>query len=362
MNARQKAVFVGLSALSVSLVAAGGPGPEHGRRLADGTGRMVSVPERPLRIVSLAPSVTEILFAVGAGDRVVGVTDFCDTPPEATSLPRIGGMINPDLERIVGLRPDLVVASTTGNYRDDAERIERLGIPVFSLHTPTISSILSAIEQAGDLAGTRDRAARLVTDLRRRLDRVVAGAAVRRPRTLFVIEPDPLIVPGRETFLGEALIMAGADLVTADAGSAWAQYDLEKVLALGPEVILTTPANAPWAERLPGLSKWSKLPAVVGGRVFVVSDSIQHPGPALVDGIEEVARILAEVGKTLERNSGGERPPKVGAFPSLPPPLALLAPLPPGIPEIQAGSGSIRGVGLVGIRKFEPIGRRGCHL
>lgn len=263
------------------------------RTVQDGAGRSVTVPATPRRIVSLAPSVTEILLAVGAGDRVVGITDFCEPPAETPGLARIGGLINPDLERIVSLRPDLAIASTSGNYRDDVERIERLGIPVYTIHTPTVRAALETLETTAALAGLGDAGSRLAASLRDRIAAVEARVRSRpRPRTLFLIEPDPLIAPSGRTFLGEALSIAGADLVTRDAEASWGQYDLEAVIEMKPEVILVPEAHRAWARMAADLPRWSSVPAILNGRVYVVSDSIQHPGPRLVDGIEEVAEVL----------------------------------------------------------------------
>jgi iron complex transport system substrate-binding protein len=303
------AVVVGLLALVAWLPAEtagtrdGAPPAEGGSlEVIDGAGRQVRVPARPGRIVSLAPSVTEILFALGAGDRVVGVTDFCSYPAEAATRVRIGGLINPDLERIVSLKPDLAIATTTGNYLADAERIERLGVPVYTISTPTLESVLSTLARVGDLLQAGDEARRLVSHLRDRIERVRGAGAGREPlRTLFVIEPDPLIAPGPGTFIGEALAAAGAILVTGRAGSGWAQFDMEQVLRLEPELLLTPEPNRAWSEGLARAARWQRVPAVPAGHVFVISDAIQHPGPRLVDGIEEVAAIVEKV-RTARRS------------------------------------------------------------
>ncbi len=292
--------------------------------MTDGAGRTVRVPEHPKRIVSLAPSVTEILFALGAGDRVVGVTDYCDYPAEARTRTRIGGLINPDLERIVSLHPDLVIASTSGNYRDDTERIERIGTPVYAIDTPTVEAILRSIEQVGTLVDRRERAAALVSELRKRIDAVREAAAGRpRVRALFVIEPQPLIVPGATTFVGEALSLAGADLAGASS-SGWSQIDMEQVIDLRPEVIFTTEANRSWSEGLASSREWMLVPAVPAGRVYVVSDAIQHPGPRLIAGMEEVSGILDRLSE--KRDLGG------GAGPTAVPP--------PPFPPLAPGAGS----------------------
>jgi iron complex transport system substrate-binding protein len=289
----------------VLLILAGAP---DRRSVEDGAGRSVTVPASPSRIVCLAPSVTEILFAVGAGPRVVGITDFCEPPDGASGIARIGGLINPDLERIVSLRPDLAIASTSGNYRDDVERIERLGIPVYTIHTPTVGAALETIEKAAALVGLPENGSRLAAGLRGRIEAVEARANRRsRPRTLFIIEPDPLIAPSGSTFLGEALRIAGADLVTADAEASWGQYDLEAVIEMKPEVILVPEAHRAWSRAAAALPRWGSVPAIALNQIYVVSDSIQHPGPRLVDGIEEVAAILDRIGMEKTSKGAGRR-------------------------------------------------------
>ncbi len=243
--------------------------------------------------MSLAPSVTEILYALGAGDRVVGVSDFCRVPNGAAPPARVGGLVNPDLERIVALRPDLAVATTSGNYLDDADRISRLGIPVYTCDTPTIDSILSTLESLGRVLEMGKRAAALVSSLRARLGVVEKRVAGRpHPRVLFVVWGDPVLVPGRGAFINDALSRAGADSVSASASSRWTEYDLEQVLSARPEVIITVPDNAAFARSLPSRPEWAAVPAVKNGRIHIVDDAVQQPGPRIVDAIEEIARLL----------------------------------------------------------------------
>ena len=270
--------------------------PPSTHLVTDGAKREVTVPLKPARIVSLAPSVTELLFAVGAGDLVVGVTAFCDYPPEAATRTRIGGLINPDIEKIVSLRPDLVLASTAGNYLDDTERIERLGVPVYTVDTPSVEAILKALLTVGALVGRADRAGLINAELIARIEKIKSShSGSEHPRVLFVIEPEPLIAPGTNTFIGEAISLAGAEVAAIDSEVSWAQYDMEQVIGLRPDVILTTEVNRIWAETVGSMNEWRVVPAVRKKQVFVVSDSIQHPGPRLVDGIEEIAAILAEL-------------------------------------------------------------------
>ncbi len=274
-------------------VAATGTAGEASRILTDGAGRQVTLPSLPGRIVSLAPNVTEMIIALGADDRIVGVSDFCRLPDGPNSPERVGGLVNPDLERIVALRPDLVVATTSGNYLEDADRITRLGIPVYTVDTPSVAAVLSSLGDLGGILGDGGRGANLAARLHQRLERLSARIAGRpRPRVLFVVWGDPMLAPGRGTFLDDALALAGAESISSRSTARWAEIGLEGIVAAAPEVILTVPDNRAFAMALPGDPRWRTVPAVASGRIHVVSDAIQQPGPGIVDGIEEVARIL----------------------------------------------------------------------
>jgi iron complex transport system substrate-binding protein len=277
--------------------AAGGPAtssPEAAwpRTFTDAVGRRVVLTARPARILSLAPSVTENLLALGLAGRLVGVTDFCRIPAEVQAT-RIGGLVDPDVERIVMLKPDLAVATTSGNYLDDAERISRLGIPVYTTDTPSVDAVIDGIVKLGELTGTEAAAAGVVDDLRERLktiEKTVAGAT--RPRVLFVIWGDPILAPGKGTFINDALSRAGVESISRNASSRWVEYDLERILVEKPEAILTVPDNRAVAESIRSRAGWAGVPAVKDGRIHVVSEAIQQPGPRMMDAIEEIARLM----------------------------------------------------------------------
>lgn len=263
------------------------------REEVDGAGRHVRVPARPARVVSLAPSLTEIFSAIGAWDLLAGISDYGRVPEGLDEPARVGGLIHPDMERIVSLKPDLVFATTSGNYQEDADQIERLGIPVYTLDTPTVESVLGGIETIGRIVGRQAPASALVRELRSRLEAVrkrVAGAP--KPAVLFVIWDKPIIAPGRNAFVTEALSLSGARSVSEDLPGKWPEMDLEQIIARRPEVILTVPHQRAMAEALSARPEWAVIPAVRERRIHVVSDDIQQPGPRIVDGIEEVARLL----------------------------------------------------------------------
>jgi iron complex transport system substrate-binding protein len=263
--------------------------------LKDSQGRDLILPVPPQRIVSLVPSVTEIVYALGGEDRLVGVTDFCDWPPEAAKKPRVGGMLAPNLELIVALKADLVVATTEGNRQETFNQLQRLGIPVFTVNPHRLSDVMAVIAQLGELTGRPAAVGPLTEALTRRIRAV--ERAVRpypRPKVLYVLWPEPLIVPGREGLVTELIDLAGGASVTAGDPDAYPRFSLEAVAARAPEVIIlarhgadrTPLSRAPW-ERL------TTLPAVRAGRVHSVDGAYLHRyGPRVVDGLELLARMI----------------------------------------------------------------------
>jgi len=269
----------------------------HERRVVDGVGREMRLPAAPSRLISLAPSVTGILTAIGMAPMLVGVSDFCH-PPESESPPsRIGGLINPDLERIVSLRPDLAIATTSGNYLEDADRISALGIPVYTVDTPTVAAVIATIRRLGSLLGARGKGDRVADGMAARIAAVTSRIQGRgRPKVLFVVWGEPILAPGRGTFINDALALAGADSISKDAPSRWTELGLEEIVAAAPEVLITVPDNREFVEGLARDLRWATVPAVRDGRLHVVGNTIQQPGPGIAEGIEEVAAILHPVG------------------------------------------------------------------
>ena len=263
--------------------------------LKDSQGRDLILPAPPQRIVSLVPSVTEIVYALGGEDRLVGVTDFCDWPPEAAKKPRVGGMLAPNLELIVALKADLVVATTEGNRQETFNQLQRLGIPVFTVNPHRLSDVMAVIAQLGELTGRPAAVGPLTDSLMRRIKAVErAVKPYPRPKVLYVLWPEPLIVPGRLGLLTELIELAGGASVTAGEPDAHPRFSLEAVAARAPEVIIlarhgadrTPLSRAPW-ERL------TTLPAVRAGRIHSVDGSYLHRyGPRVVDGLEILARMI----------------------------------------------------------------------
>ena len=277
--------------------------------LADQTGRALTLAAPPARIISLVPSVTEILFAIGAQDRLVGVTDFCDFPPEARNKPRVGSMLAPSLETIVALRPDVLVATTAGNREETRKQLGRLRIPVFAVNPSSADEVLDLVERLGELTGRRAAAAALTGSLRTRMRSVaVRVAALPRPRVLYVLWPEPLIVPGRGALVSELIALAGGQSVTIAGGEGYPRYSVEAAVAQGPEVIIL--AQHGFQARPIAREQWERftsLPAIKAGRLHSVDGSLFHRyGPRVVDGLEELARLFHP--EAFDRASGRSDP------------------------------------------------------
>lgn len=254
------------------------------------------MPDRAERIVSLSPALTEILFAVGAGDRVVGITDFCDFPPDALGLPRVGGYANPSVESVLALRPDLVVASPGPGNREAVRSLERAGLRVAIFESETLGETLATIRAVARATGTEARGEAVVRRLRERIDAVAARvAALPRVRTLFCLQVEPIIAAGRGTLPAEILDAAGGENVVAEAR--YPRLGIESVIALGPDVIVQSRMDVPEeGERDAAVDYWKRwpdLPAVGTGRVRMLPGSAAlRPGPRVADAVEELAEIL----------------------------------------------------------------------
>jgi iron complex transport system substrate-binding protein len=265
------------------------------RLVMDQTGRRVSIPEHPERLVSLAPSITETLYALGLGDQLVGDTDYCEYPPEAKRKPHVGPILNPSLERIVALKPDLVLGSPEANRIETANRLERLGIPLYGVTARTVEETLHSIEDLGRVLGREAEARGLVQSLRRRIEAVESRVAGReRPKVLFVVWYRPLTTVGARSFIGDVIRRAGGASISEDLQGEWPRLSLEEALRRDPDVILfpRSESFAPALEEFQRLPGWRELRAVRNRRMYFVSDAIVRPSPRLVDALEEVARAL----------------------------------------------------------------------
>lgn len=258
--------------------------------------------QEPRRIVSLVPNVTEVLFAVGAGPQVVAVSSFDDEPPQVRTLPRVGGLLDPDTERILALKPDLVIVY--GSQTDLKTQLARANIPLFDYRHGGLADVLATIRTVGARTGRAAEAARVAAALEQRLAAVRARVADRRrPRTLLVFGREPgslrnIWVSGGVGFLHDMLVAAGGENVFAGVARESVQATTETILARAPEAILELRS-----ERVAGdadvqreIRAWAALasvPAVKNGRVIVLTGpALTVPGPRIAESIERMAAAL----------------------------------------------------------------------
>jgi len=257
---------------------------------------------RPQRIVSLVPALTEMLYAIGAGPQLVAVSSYDEYPPEVKTLPRVGALLDPDTERIISLKPDLLI--TYGSQVDLQAQMKRAGIPTFDYRHAGLAHILVTIEQLGQRTGRAADANRLVGAIEARLAAVRARVAGRRrPKTLLVFSREPrtlrnVYVSGGRGFLHDMLEIAGGDNVFRDLDKESAQVSTETMLARAPEVILELrpeeiPGGRPMQEELASWARLASVPAVRNQRVhFISGQAVTVPGPRVADSVERMAKAL----------------------------------------------------------------------
>ncbi len=285
----------------------GNRGAETERSFASATdalGRRVSLAEKPSRIVSTAPSNTEIVLALGLRENLVGVTHFSTDPQKVEGIARVGGYTNPSVEKIVSLQPDIVFAAR-GNPRDVLEQLRRHGVKVFTLDTTSVSELLADIGKVGMLTGATERAKRLVMDIEKEIDGVrqkVGGLSDKeKPRVLWVGQENPLRTAGPGSLVDELIRIAGGENIAGDEKARWPSYSEEKVVLRDPQVIIlgedkykTSPERV--AETLTRFRRdevWRNVSAVKAGRVhFIPTDVLGQPSPVTVEGLRLLAKSL----------------------------------------------------------------------
>jgi iron complex transport system substrate-binding protein len=291
---------------------------EATRVVTDEVGRRVEVPREVRRIVTLAPNLTETIYALGLEDRLVGDTVYCDTPPAAKLKPHVGAPQNPSLEAIVSLHPDVVLVAEVNEFAT-MDALARLGIAVYGTEPHTVEQMLATIGHIAEIIGAPERGAAVTAQLQKRLDALHAKLEERPlAHVLFVVWEQPLISIGQNTFIADALRWAGAESVILSDKS-WPQISMEEVVRLQPDyIVLASDHSESGAktelEDLRARPAWKQLSAVRMGHVAVVSEEVTRPSPGLVNVIEDLARQLhpeifsgkTENGKVLPNGRQGK--------------------------------------------------------
>lgn len=262
----------------------------------DEIGRKIELFHSPQRIVSLAPSITEILFALKLERRVVGVSNFCYFPPEAASKEKIGDYAHPSLEKIVALKPDLVIGLAEGELKRLVDKLTELGIPVYISNPRNVAEIIASIRQIGEITGAVKMARVITTLMEERVLRVQKKVkGLPRLRVLHILNFDPLLSAGKGTFIHDLIQLAGGQNVAEKAPGKYPRFSLEEVLVMDPEVILLASMKSadPLSNQRQWWGRWKSISAVRHGRLYVLnSDLIHRPSPRIVEGLEEVAKAL----------------------------------------------------------------------
>jgi iron complex transport system substrate-binding protein len=246
------------------------------------------------RIVSLAPSVTETLFALGFGPQVVGVTTYCDYPVEARKVPKVGSFMNPSIETIIAKRPDFVIGVTSATDPTKARQLERLGFKVTLISLASLNNILTSIKDIARLLGRAEAGAKLVNEITRQIEETKKRVApAPRRSTLLAVGLQPLVAVGGKNYIDELITLAGGDNIAGNAAQPWLNLPDEYVVAKAPQVIIEAGMGS---ERGSSTKNWKDLksiPAVRDGRVYSYqSDTILRPGPRIGEGLREIARLV----------------------------------------------------------------------
>lgn len=248
----------------------------------------------PMRIVSLAPGITETLFALGEGDAVVGVSQYCDYPPAATRLPKVGTFLTPNVEAIAALRPDLIIGPGLSSSRREVRMLEAMGYPTLTVNDDSLDAIEQSIVLIGTRTGAQQAARRLLDTIRAHIEDVHKRLGRTPPRTIvMLVGHQPMVAVGRGTFLDDLLHLAGGDNIADLSAQNWPRLSIEYIIAMRPDVILDgamgSDANTPagfWA-------RYPTIPAVRYHRVFgYPQDPVLHPGPRVWQSLEILARRI----------------------------------------------------------------------
>jgi len=282
--------FLVLLSIVLVLTACSPTGQTPTQYVFDDLGRLVAINGTPQRIVSLAPSNTEILFALGLGEKVVGVTDWCDYPSEALEKEKVGSYDTPDVEKIVALNPDLVLVAY-GTTMDVINNLVGLGLTVFGIKTTDLDDLLDDIRTVGNITGEKVEALALTSEMESRIEAVTdeTSELEERPSVFYIVWHDPLWTAGSETFIHE-LIEKGGGVNMCQNITGYTTISIEEVVARNPEVIIASEWSFEWAMNETSLNSTD---ARQNGRIYQGDDDlVQRPGPRLVEGLEWFAYFI----------------------------------------------------------------------
>jgi iron complex transport system substrate-binding protein len=261
------------------------------RTVTDEAGRTVNVPDHPHRIVSLVPNITDDVFALGAGEDVVGISDFVEYPAEARSKPAVGTITDPSIEAIVALHPDLILGTPYANNQNALDSLQHLGIPIFLVDPHGVAGILRSLTDLGNALSREPQAAALVARLSQRVAAVRARVQGKSIVNVFMpVSYDPVFTIGKGSYITEIVALAGGRSITDDLNLEWPEISLEAVVARAPDALLMLRGGSTTLDSLEKRPGWKILPAVRHRRVYYVDKRIDFPSPVAIDALEDLAR------------------------------------------------------------------------
>lgn len=282
-------IFIGMSDISLA--------NEFPLTITDDLNREVTIAKQPQRIISLSPANTEILFALDLGEKVVGITDVCDYPSQTEEKEKIGGYANPNLEKIIQLKPDFILASY-GNPPELIDQLDQLNYTVVSLNPKSIDQVISSIIMVGRITGKEEEAARLTEEMKERIEAVLSETSSlvenKRPRVLYVVWYKPLWTAGSGTFIDELIQKAGGINIAGDIAG-WPQMSLEIVIEKNPQVIIVgySEDQPELIEAVKNESVLDQTDAFKHNRIYTIdTDIVSRTGPRIVNALEEMAKII----------------------------------------------------------------------
>ncbi len=273
-----------------------GYAPSFARVVTDQLGRQVRLPDNPQRMVALAPSITEIIFALGQEHRLKGVTMHSDHPEAAQKLPKVGSYVRLDLEKIVALKPDLCIAVKDGNPKKVIERLEDLKIPVYAVDPRNLNTVMDALREIGQILGANESAEKLIRNMRSRIQRVKTrvSKSAHTPGIFFQIGISPIVSVGTDTFIHEIIVLAGGKNL-AEGPVSYPRFSREQVISLSPDILIITPmtGGADFEKVKAQWNRWPTIPAVQKGRIHLADPNLfDRPSPRLVDALELLSRLI----------------------------------------------------------------------
>lgn len=282
------------------LISTGVVAQEFPVNITDSLGEEIKLEEKPTRIISLSPNMTEVLFAVGAGENVVGVTSFADYPQEATEVDVIGSITEPNIEKIITMEPDVVIASSV-NKMETIERLKELNVKVVGFSANNVDKAIENIKTIAKLTGNQEKGEEIVTEMYIKIGEITNLVEEHlenneKRKVFYEIWNDPLYTAGKNNFIDDLINMAGGINIGRLAEGQWPQYNLEKLLVEDPEVYISTPHSAEMKvskEKIKSREQYQSISAIKNDRVYVIDqDILNRPSPRLVKGLALMTKAV----------------------------------------------------------------------